>query len=155
MDEGGETCFPLAETDFDKWDEHTGDASIVPTGWNMITNSSADRWNLTYRANCHRSGVYVTPKKGLALLFYNHLGAHCFEGQQWGCELGEMDRYSMHGACDVIRGVKWSANNWINVRDDKWNPQRITEKKRKRAEEPLKETIVLPHAIDSLPHMEL
>ena len=56
-----------------------------------IQGGVEDRWNLSFTENCHRS-AYVTPKKGRAILFYNHLSARCFEGQQWGCELGEMDK---------------------------------------------------------------
>eukprot|EP01052_Picozoa_sp_SAG31_P067667 SAG31_NODE_26458_length_442_cov_0.583090_1_plen_125_part_10 len=95
VEEGGETTFPLADMNIEKWD--TNDRATVPAGWNKITNSQDDRWNLTYRENCHRSGVYVKPKKGMALLFYNHLNAHCYKDQQWGCELGDIDRYSVFG----------------------------------------------------------
>merc|ERR1711924_107775 len=87
VEQGGETCFPLADTEFEVWDEDRP----TPEDWGNIMDSPEDRWNLSYTANCHRS-AYVTPKKGRAILFYNHLSARCFEGQQWGCELGEMDK---------------------------------------------------------------
>ena len=59
-----------------------------------------------------------------------------------------MDRYSMHGACGVLRGKKWSANNWINVVDHdlyKLSGEKIAELKRARAANPVLDTIVLPH----------
>jgi len=27
--------------------------------------------------------------------------------------LGDMDYWSLHGGCDIIKGTKWIANNWI------------------------------------------
>ena len=27
--------------------------------------------------------------------------------------LGKLDRNSLHGGCDVIKGEKWIANNWL------------------------------------------
>lgn len=32
--------------------------------------------------------------------------------------VGEQDEYALHGGCVVTRGVKWIANNWINVDPD-------------------------------------
>ena len=29
--------------------------------------------------------------------------------------LGPVDRYSLHGGCDVIKGEKWIANNWLTA----------------------------------------
>ena len=29
--------------------------------------------------------------------------------------LGEMDEYSLHGGCDILKGEKWIANNWITA----------------------------------------
>ena len=29
--------------------------------------------------------------------------------------LGDLDRYSIHGGCDVIKGEKWIANNWLTA----------------------------------------
>lgn len=26
---------------------------------------------------------------------------------------GELDEYSLHGACPVEEGIKWAANKWI------------------------------------------
>ena len=52
-------------------------------------------------------------------------------------------QYSMHGGCDVLRGVKWSANNWINVLDD---PYKVDGPfKAARADAPVVDTITLPH----------
>ena len=29
--------------------------------------------------------------------------------------LGDLDRYSTHGGCDVIKGEKWIANKWLTA----------------------------------------
>ena len=132
---GGETCFPLADTEYDEWEDDT------PKGWSRIIRGAEDRWNLSYADNCHRS-AYVSPQKGRAVLFYNHLSASCVEGQQWGCKLGPLDPYSLHGGCDVAEGIKWAANNWINVEDDH---KRAGLKRAARKKLPIQDTIVLPH----------
>lgn len=53
------------------------------------------------------------PKKGAALFWYNHVIDNV---TGW---LGELDEMSSHGGCDVIQGVKWAANNWLNAVDDR------------------------------------
>ena len=40
------------------------------------------------------------------MLWYNHL----LSDDHW---LGERDDLSLHGGCDVIKGYKYIANNWI------------------------------------------
>jgi hypothetical protein len=41
-----------------------------------------------------------------------------------------------------LQGIKWSANNWINVQDD---PNKVKKIKEARATTPVPDTIVLPH----------
>ena len=53
------------------------------------------------------------PKKGAALFWYNHV---IDDDTGW---LGKLDELSSHGGCDVIQGVKWAANNWINAVNDR------------------------------------
>uniref|UniRef100_A0A7S3GCN1 Fe2OG dioxygenase domain-containing protein n=1 Tax=Palpitomonas bilix TaxID=652834 RepID=A0A7S3GCN1_9EUKA len=48
------------------------------------------------------SGVGVSPRKGSAVLFYNTLPA------------GDVDVYSLHAGCDVLKGDKWASNYWIS-----------------------------------------
>jgi hypothetical protein len=62
---------------------------------------------------CHQAKIAYKPKKGTALFWYNH---YIDEKTGW---LGEMDKMSYHGGCDVIKGTKWAANNWINVGKDR------------------------------------
>ena len=59
--------------------------------------------------NCLKSSVVVKPEKGKAILWYSHVRRRA---TRW---LGELDPYSSHGGCDVIKGQKWIANNWVNV----------------------------------------
>lgn len=63
--------------------------------------------------NCHKANVVVKPEKGKAVLWYNHLVDNT---TGW---LGQLDQYTFHGGCDVKRGTKWIANNWISVGEDR------------------------------------
>ena len=63
--------------------------------------------------HCYDANLYYKPKRGAALFWYNH-----FVDEKTGW-LGPVDVMSYHGGCDVIRGTKWAANNWINVGNDR------------------------------------
>lgn len=63
--------------------------------------------------NCQKANVLVKPEKGKAVLWYNH---HVDNSTGW---LGQLDRYTFHGGCDVKRGTKWIANSWISVGEDR------------------------------------
>ena len=70
-------------------------------------NSTTDEFNLS--VNCHMANLVVPPKKGTAIMWYNN-----FIEPDSGL-LGSVDRYSLHGGCDVIKGEKWIANNWLTA----------------------------------------
>lgn len=55
--------------------------------------------------HCHTK-LTVPPKQGTAALFYSVRSD------------GMVDAMAVHGACPVIKGIKWGANIWI------WNRQR-------------------------------
>lgn len=60
--------------------------------------------------HCHQANIVVKPVKGTAILWYNHhLNPDNAES------MGEMDKFSLHGGCDVRKGIKWIANNWLNA----------------------------------------
>lgn len=63
--------------------------------------------------NCYKANVVVKPERGKALLWYNHMVDN---STGW---LGELDKYSFHGGCDVRRGTKWIANHWISLSEDR------------------------------------
>eukprot|EP01102_Stenamoeba_stenopodia_P007371 TRINITY_DN2066_c0_g1_i1.p1 TRINITY_DN2066_c0_g1~~TRINITY_DN2066_c0_g1_i1.p1 ORF type:complete len:407 (-),score=94.83 TRINITY_DN2066_c0_g1_i1:125-1345(-) len=50
-------------------------------------------------------GLNLKPKKGGAAMFYNLV--------EDGHMDGETDPWSLHSGCDVLKGVKWIANQWI------------------------------------------
>lgn len=52
---------------------------------------------------CARNNLAVKPKKGDAILFHSMLTAS-----------PELEERSMHGACPVISGEKWSMTKWIH-----------------------------------------
>ncbi|KAH6799888.1 2-oxoglutarate and oxygenase superfamily protein [Perilla frutescens var. hirtella] len=86
VEEGGETVFPAA----------TGNASSV-AGWNGMLAG----WN--GMSECAKKGLPVKPRMGDALLFWSmHPDT-------------TLDPSSLHGACPVIKGNKWSCTKWMHV----------------------------------------
>ena len=63
--------------------------------------------------NCKKSNLRVKPEKGKAILWYSH---EINDDTGW---LGGSDPYSVHGGCDVKKGGKWIANNWISVSENR------------------------------------
>ncbi|XP_058967699.2 transmembrane prolyl 4-hydroxylase-like, partial [Pocillopora verrucosa] len=92
---GGETAFPVAENETLNF-EYLKDS-----------RSTLDYFNLSH--NCHVGNLVIKPRKGTAVMWYNH-----FMDKESGW-LGEMDQYSLHGGCDITKGEKWIANNWISA----------------------------------------
>lgn len=74
-----------------------------------IYNSKAatDEFNLSI--NCNSANLVIAPKKGTAIMWYNS-----FIDPDSGL-LGAVDHYTLHGGCDVIKGEKWIANNWLTA----------------------------------------
>ncbi|XP_066923985.1 transmembrane prolyl 4-hydroxylase-like [Clytia hemisphaerica] len=94
VEQGGETAFPIA-----------GQKNITRND----LNSKPFEHYCSLSAHCHKSKLKVQPKKGRAIIWYNH---YIDPRTDW---LGAMDRSSMHGGCAVHKGVKWIANNWIDA----------------------------------------
>ncbi|RMX59580.1 hypothetical protein pdam_00003643, partial [Pocillopora damicornis] len=92
---GGETAFPVAENETLNF-EYLKDS-----------RGTLDYFNLSH--NCHVGNLVIKPRKGTAVMWYNH-----FMDKESGW-LGEMDQYSLHGGCDITKGEKWIANNWISA----------------------------------------
>ncbi|EDO48199.1 predicted protein, partial [Nematostella vectensis] len=65
--------------------------------------------------HCSDSNLVINPKKGKAIMFYNHL---VDPKSRW---MSALDPRSFHGGCDVKKGTKWVANVWINVIGDGMN----------------------------------
>ncbi|KAL6119047.1 p4htm [Pungitius sinensis] len=95
VEEGGETTFPVA-------DNRTYEEQALEQDGVDLTDS---------RETCVRGNMRIKPAAGTALLWYNHLS----NGRGW---MGELDEYSLHGDCPVSRGLKWTANSWVNVDPD-------------------------------------
>ena len=54
--------------------------------------------------------IYVLhTQEGSALIWYNH---KVDPETGW---FGDLDIRSLHGGCNVIKGSKWIANNWIDA----------------------------------------
>ncbi|TVK90560.1 Transmembrane prolyl 4-hydroxylase [Bagarius yarrelli] len=95
VEEGGETTFPVADNR--TYDE----VSLIQDDVDLLDT----------RKHCDKGNLRVKPTMGKALFWYNYLS----DGNGW---VGEQDEYALHGGCVVTRGVKWIANNWINVDPD-------------------------------------
>ena len=80
VESGGETAFPAA------------DGAMQPSDAMALTDPAA-----------HGKGLIVTPRKGSALLWYNH------------DENGAIDPFAVHAGCKVTSGEKWGANHWVKV----------------------------------------
>ncbi|XP_045181705.2 transmembrane prolyl 4-hydroxylase-like [Mercenaria mercenaria] len=92
VEEGGETAFPLADMPDDLFEEKFKDREFQ--SWHDLSNF------------CYNASVVVKPKRGTAIMWYNHL-------LDENGYLGHVDMRSNHGGCDIIKGNKWIANNWI------------------------------------------
>ena len=87
-----------------------GGATAFPGAW-MEPNLDYSEFQSTglcnLSAQCN-SGLVVKPKLGSAVLWYSHFVDN--DGQ-----LSRVDNRTIHGGCDVIKGEKWIANNWIDI----------------------------------------
>ena len=91
MEGGGETAFSFADMTI---------ADMLKRKQETI-----DWTNLTSR--CHEASVVVKPAKGKAIFWYNHL----LDGKGY---LADVDPRSTHGGCNITKGTKWIATNWIS-----------------------------------------
>ena len=90
VEEGGETAFPFADLSFGE----------------MLKKGDTDWKNLT--TNCHSASVVIKPEKGKAIMWYNHpLDSKGY--------ISNVEKRSYHGGCEVIKGTKWIATNWIST----------------------------------------
>ncbi|XP_060576075.1 uncharacterized protein LOC132733449 [Ruditapes philippinarum] len=90
VEEGGETAFPFADLSYGE----------------MVKKGETDWENLT--SHCHSASLVIKPEKGKALLWYNHpLDSRGY--------ISSVDKRSYHGGCEVIKGTKWIATNWIST----------------------------------------
>jgi len=105
--QGGATCFP--------WAGKTCDALSNANIFDIKNRqSNTSHWHSVATRGCVGDNeVLVKPKRGRAVLWYNHFVTA--EGL-----LGEMDPCSLHLACDVKRGVKVAGNHWVRVPAVRW-----------------------------------
>ncbi|PIK59618.1 putative transmembrane prolyl 4-hydroxylase [Apostichopus japonicus] len=95
VEDGGETAFPVADN-----------GSFSYEGLEEMPYDVYDLSN-----HCYDGNLVVKPKKGKAIFWYNHM---VNETTGW---MGDVHDASLHGGCDVRKGEKWIANNWINIDD--------------------------------------
>ncbi|XP_045167509.2 uncharacterized protein LOC123530800 [Mercenaria mercenaria] len=90
VEEGGETAFPLADLSYGE----------------MVSKENTNWRNLT--SDCHDAAVVIKPKKGKAIMWYNHL----VDKKGY---ISFVEKRSYHGGCEVTKGTKWIATNWIST----------------------------------------
>ncbi|CAK9029144.1 Probable prolyl 4-hydroxylase 9 (AtP4H9), partial [Durusdinium trenchii] len=95
VEEGGHTVFPLSTTH----EGYNGEQLVHP-GTEKTPGYIAQR-DAEWVCNTSSTALRSEPKAGTAVLFYSQLPD------------GTLDRYSLHGGCPVIKGLKYSANVWI------------------------------------------
>lgn len=78
-------------------------SNVIRGGETVFPNSKSSQTYDDSWSDCSKEGVAVKPDKGDALLFFS-LNPD-----------GSSDSFSMHAACPVLEGVKWSATKWIHV----------------------------------------
>ena len=83
VEEGGETAFPAA------------DGALSPAEAMALADPGEAKL-----------GLLVPPRKGSAVVFYNHL------------QDGAIDPAALHAGCRVLKGEKWGANHWVRVQYD-------------------------------------
>ncbi|XP_073012399.1 probable prolyl 4-hydroxylase 3 [Typha latifolia] len=84
-------------------DVEEGGETIFP---NAKVNSSSLPW-YDQLSDCGKRGLSVKPKMGDAVLFWSMKPD------------GTLDPLSLHGACPVIKGNKWSSPKWMRVHEYK------------------------------------
>lgn len=112
VEQGGETVFPHGQ----KLEGETlseKEASAKAKALGLTAALKPGSWQEAMMGECINK-LAVKPKKARAVLFYSQN------------EDGSVDKRSLHGACPVIKGVKWAANLWV------WNGPRYGYSARQR-----------------------
>jgi len=61
---------------------------------------------------CSKGNLVIKPERGKAIMWYNHV---LNDDGTW---IGGLDNRMYYGHCDVIKGEKWIATNWLNIDGD-------------------------------------
>lgn len=90
VEEGGETAFPFADNSIQTI-SIKGD-----TPWQNLTS------------HCYDAALTIKPEKGKAVMWYNHF-------VDKNGYISFVDKRSYHGGCEVVKGTKWIATNWMST----------------------------------------
>ncbi|XP_078353836.1 uncharacterized protein LOC144638515 [Oculina patagonica] len=61
---------------------------------------------------CTKGNLVIKPERGKAVMWYNHVT------NDDGTWIGGLDNRMYYGHCDVNKGEKWIASNWLNIDGD-------------------------------------
>merc|ERR1712070_325611 len=98
--EGGQLAFPL----------HRQPATLTHRNFFGTLQISPDEW-----ARKCKDGLVLPVERGSAMLWYNH---EIVDGL-----VADVDVKSFHGGCEVLRGDKWIANQWLELWPPYANPE--------------------------------
>jgi tetratricopeptide (TPR) repeat protein len=102
---GGETWFPFSPGSRDR-NEGEDQITSIDEALNSIQSSLHEEER--YPERSPERGTVVKPRKGKAILFFNHLSD------------GRIDPAALHSGRKLLEGTKWAANYWI-----KFDPGRL------------------------------
>jgi hypothetical protein len=102
---GGETWFPFAPGRKDR-NENEESLRSIDEAMNSVQEEIQDEQRFPERRPT--KGLAVSPRRGKALLFFNHLPD------------GRIDPAALHSGRKLLSGTKWAANYWI-----KFDPDRL------------------------------
>ncbi|KAL1358404.1 hypothetical protein HN51_003679 [Arachis hypogaea] len=80
-----------------------GGETLFPLAQDYLLHNGASKTSYNYSTECAKRGLAVKPRRGDAIVFF---GIHVN---------GSVDGRSLHEACPVIKGLKWSAVKWIRM----------------------------------------
>jgi hypothetical protein len=109
-EQGGGTVFPLAdknETEYEAWKQLTDNNVKYKQVRSQYFFAAISVFHLLVQTRTCSPGLSVKPAKGKAIMWYNH---HVDRGY-----LGNLDKRSLHGGCNIIQGTKWIANHWMTA----------------------------------------
>jgi len=112
VEQGGETVFPYGQK-VEGEALSLEEASAKAKALGLTAALQPGSWQEAMMGECINR-LAVQPKKARAVLFYSQK------------EDGMVDEKSLHGACPVVKGVKWAANLWV------WNGPRYGYNPRQR-----------------------
>ena len=109
----GHTIFPFSSLAATHTRQQVYDLALSVSPQASSGSAAAALWEKYCRDPTKHGGLAVKPKKGDAVVFFNH---ELEQGADGEAKLGELDPFSFHGGCVVKDGeTKTMMNYWVHV----------------------------------------